>query len=653
MANYQSIHLCILFLIVLLISTGIAEAKNHAPNYAPDHTLTFETIGDTKLKDVYLQVIIKGNVKEKETIIFNEKIYNLQTKNNYNITLPREYTNEPISFRITGSKYESASWRVLISKIRISKNGKFMSTGKWHYNETSQGFLGFIGEDNLLLEHPRFGGDSDGYAEFYSDHIMHAPDLKIDYDDIKIIDKTGRIIKNNEVKPGDAISIRIKVHNLGDLKADNVCVGIYDIHWNLLNNTVIAVESNATVNLNWTARPLQKSTFLRIAVDYENNIPESNEFNNRANKIITGPHPYMLFYDYEIPSIRNKIANQAKPGFWWYKVKSNADKYLKNDFTDPGINGIDRSKAAMHLAFAYIITNNTDYASKSREALLYINTDNEKAHRYYGYAYDFLFSYLQNHDGEDVNNNKLSDIAEIQEKLINISIRSYSGQRSGSSAYIPTGFPQGMFPQERGPVSINVGIIMLSLPDYDNRPDYNNISENSEYLTNFILSDFLGYPDYSQWGNTTYYNSEGIGSNIGVMCGAEGMYMEGTYYMNGYWQEGLGSFLQTLKHTGIDVHNVSYIRALSDFYIRTMAPDKTYPIYYTGHRQPFRYMVEIASLYNSSSGKTYMWYWKTTGEEIWHTDYAISILAFDQHLYDTHIFMTKNTPLSHHPPNKK
>ncbi|UCH88802.1 MAG: fibronectin type III domain-containing protein [Thermoplasmata archaeon] len=617
----------------VLIENERSEKNCRTSNSNGISILSFKALGYKGAcnENVYLQVFVVGN----KNPIFEDKIGNPDIgtikkpywSNPLNITLPASYENEPIAFRITGCSSKACPWRVFISNIRLTIDGKIMNVGEWNYKETTSGFQGFIGNDNILLEHPAYGGDGTGYAEFVSETVINSPDLKISYNDVTLLDSTGNSIHNYDVLPGQDIILRTKIHNLGGSEVDTVTSGIYYFNWSAIEEKRISIPSGSvtTVDFNWTFPNPQKSTLIRIAVDYGNAYNECNEHNNHINKIITGQHPYLFFYGYEMDSLKDKINDESsKVRGWWNQVKANADKALNYDFKDRNIHDLKRTFTSAELAFTYLMTDNPAYAVQAKEALLYLNPylleDQNGVYqggRAFAWAFDFLFSHLKDHDYEDLNGNGISDLLEIQQNLAALAIITYTGSGAclSSACHRPPGFPEGPSPQERGKIASQIGPLAFSLIGFNeilkgiNENKTINVSfESPEDLVNFISNDMFGYPDPSDWGNSVYYNPWNIHSQLGIMLGPDGMYQEGTYYWGtSYWRSGFAGLMQIMNNMGIDVQNIPYIKQIPDFFIKTMAPDRTMPIYYTGHRQEFLSMLEMVPLFNESK-ELYMWY---------------------------------------------
>lgn len=298
---------------------------------------------------------------------------------------------------------------------------------------------------------------------------------------------------------------------------------------------------------------------------------------------------------------------------------------------------MQRAKEASQLAFSYVMTDNEAYARKAKESLLQVD-GSIRLNRYwgfrYGWAFDWIFNYLNDHDGEDLNGNGKSDLAEIQEKLIKLAVDAYSG---GAACDRPPEFG-GADHQTHGEGAVSPLAIMFSSLGYNetitadkdiagSRDIYSRY-HGADHFCVEALGHKLGYPDPSRYGHTSFYNDDGIPCWYGVMYGAEGMFDEGPYYSTAGTSY---TVMAMAEHLGIDMSSQEYLHALPDFYIKTMAPDRTYPFYGHSIRAPFANIVHAARLYKESNGDVYMWYGKDVGVGFGG---LAGILTFDQELYD-------------------
>lgn len=284
------------------------------------HTLSFRALGNRDKAGAVLQVYVAGN----STPLFEKEHSELRYWSKpVRITLPGNYSNQPVTFRVSMlDPYAPMTYfDVMVSDVKIAdENGRLMNCGEWHYAENNPNFDGYIGENNLLLEKEKFRLHEKGdYAEFTSDPVTNAPDVKIGYDDVTLVDSAGEEIRNYEVQPGETVTLRANVHNLGTVTAQNVKVGLYDIHWKEIAGEEISlsVGETKTVAFKWTSPEPQQSAFVRIGADHDNDITECDEYNNHACKIITGPHPYLWFYQRDLPAFRKKVADHPALNREW------------------------------------------------------------------------------------------------------------------------------------------------------------------------------------------------------------------------------------------------------------------------------------------------------------------------------------------------
>jgi hypothetical protein len=114
-------------------------------------------------------------------------------------------------------------------------------------------------------------------------------------------------------------------------------------------------------------------------------------------------HPLVLFSQSDLPALRDKI--QSEPcATWWSTTKSVADQALAVTFSDPTLSEYDKSMQASCLAFAYLMTEDTQYRDKGVEALvnvgngsfdgLVFNWHAGVIETNYALAYDWLFNEL-------------------------------------------------------------------------------------------------------------------------------------------------------------------------------------------------------------------------------------------------------------------
>ena len=640
----------------VILSSAVWATKAEAA-----YTLRFRTLGPTGGK---LQVYMEGRPEP----LFEEDGHQAHWSKPVNVTLPPVYTNQPIIFRFFPNRGLMGHFMVLVADVDvIDENGRLMNLGAWYYSapEAAAHFQGFVGHDNLLLEKEKFtgickpGDEGDYYNQFKSDPVTGAPDLQLGYGDVTLLNSAGEEITNYDVQPGDTIFLRADVQNRGSLDADKAKVGLYNVNWQEMTSESVSLSAgeNKTVELSWTAPKPQKSVFLRIAADRDNKLTEANEYNNHANKIITGPHPFLWFYGHEIPGLHAKFKKHTRLTEWWSTVESDADSALKNDYKAGGIPPVDWATGSAKLAFAYLITGDDKYARKAKESLLYlpemtyISATGWTAY-HYGWAFDWMFNYLKKHDAEDVNQNGQSDLSEIQDKLAQFSTTVYSGW---TKCDFPSGFG-GADHQTHGENAASQIAVALSLLGYDKTMvvDTDGIAKNAErrgrklrhvdvysvfhgadHFAIDALGHYLGYPDPSRYGNTIFYNDEGVPSWLGAMHGEEGLFEEGSYYS----QPGLiYQAMDIAQHLGIDMCNQKYLHGVADFWISTMPPDRTWPMYTHCKRRSAleRYkLAPAARIFKESNGHVYMWYWKDLGEpEMYGANALHSILTFDPELYE-------------------
>lgn len=626
------------------------------PGYAGDENWDFNTPCKGQL-----QVFVDGNAEP----LYQEAFPFSHWSKPVTLALPDGYSNQPIIFRLViteDMKTEDSqrAMRIMISDAKIiDSDGKLLNLGKWNYDESASNFQGFIGENNILIERPIFSGKNEAgdWCQFKSEAPTKAPDIKLGYDDVTLLTTAGEEIANYEVKPGQTAKLRANVHNIGTLDAANVTVGLYDIHWNTLELQNLSLSSghSNTVEFAWTAPAPQKSVFLRIATDRDSQVAEANEYNNHACKIITGPHPFLWFYEHEIPAIKDKVRNQRIPNECWMtgrnSVKSLADRALDRDFKSlmelvekdwraPKRENVFSGNEMEAAAFAYVLTGDEKYAQKVKESLLYRSVSaplNRSISAKFSWAFDWTFNYLNDHDDQDINGNGKSDLAEIQDILAQRALRTYCGLGGD----FPPDFG-GADHQTHGESIAPVIPIICSLLGYKKTMEfadpagparsievYSVFHGADEWLVE-AFSHFLGYPDPSRYGGTSYYNDEGIPSWFGVMYGDEGMFEEGSYYATPP-----NIFLNMLiaEHLGIDVTSQEHIHNMADWWIKAAAPDSTLPLYAHSLRRGIATEIQLApSLYRKSNGNVYMWYIKRAGGP---GTGVLSILTFDQKLYDS------------------
>lgn len=116
-----------------------------------------------------------------------------------------------------------------------------------------------------------------------------------------------------------------------------------------------------------------------------------------------GEHPLVLFSQSDLPALRAKVQTEPAAS-WWATTAARADEGLSIDFTDVTLSEYDKSLRASCLAFAYLITEDTQYRDKGIEALVNVGSGSFDGLAFnwhagvvgtnYGLAYDWLYNEL-------------------------------------------------------------------------------------------------------------------------------------------------------------------------------------------------------------------------------------------------------------------
>ena len=167
----------------------------------------------------------------------------------------------------------------------------------------------------------------------------NKPDLTLDSSDIRFSD--------SEPEEGDNITIYATIYNDGDANASDVLVSFKDhSHGDgkvivIENRTIRTLEAGSMINLSveWTAEPAGNHT-IKVLIDPDDTIMESNESNNNAGKKIvvqkggSGDSTEIFGYVYEKESRGTPIENAnitmvGKTTNDTYTVYTNRDGYYE------------------------------------------------------------------------------------------------------------------------------------------------------------------------------------------------------------------------------------------------------------------------------------------------------------------------------------
>ena len=186
-----------------------------------------------------------------------------------------------------------------------------------------------------------------------------------------------------------------------------------------------------------------------------------------------GEHPLVLFSADDLPALRQKI--QSEPcSTWWNTVHSVADQGLAVTFSDPSLSEYDKSMQASCLAFAYLMTQDTQYRDKGIEALVNVGNGSFDGLMFnwhagiietnYALAYDWLFNELGPADLATVQNKTrgLGDMGQMALSVLRdtpIDAPWYSGDYwTGQGS---THGNQRLLPES------GLGILGIAMDDYD------------------------------------------------------------------------------------------------------------------------------------------------------------------------------------------
>jgi len=107
-------------------------------------------------------------------------------------------------------------------------------------------------------------------------------------------------------------------------------------------------------------------------------------------------HPSILYDNAMVPTILDRVARTPYSD-WWAQVQAIADDGLNFNFSNPAATEFQKSRYAKALAFAYLITNENDYADACLDALENINPAGDWGADYYAHA-DPMMWYCEAYD---------------------------------------------------------------------------------------------------------------------------------------------------------------------------------------------------------------------------------------------------------------
>jgi len=130
-----------------------------------------------------------------------------------------------------------------------------------------------------------------GRCNFTADGDLTLATAPVDEPDLTLMNVDISFSNANPVE-GEDVTITATIHNIGATDADDVVVRFFNgdpTGGTRIDNdqmiTLIEVGGDGTVQVTWTATPGIHSIF--VEVDPDDMIPESNENNNQAHKLIT------------------------------------------------------------------------------------------------------------------------------------------------------------------------------------------------------------------------------------------------------------------------------------------------------------------------------------------------------------------------------
>ncbi|RKY32701.1 MAG: hypothetical protein DRP67_00500 [Candidatus Omnitrophota bacterium] len=527
--------------------------------------------------------------------------------------------------------------QVLVSDIRVIKDGKLLYPGKWKFRRSCPLYKGMSNEDEFLIEIMRLKPLKKGeWAEFTSGFLEKRCDLEIKNRNISIYRK-GKKIRPAEVLPGDDIEISAVIENTGSIKSEDFTVGIYVDGKLYKKKRVRGIEPGRyrKVNFRWKSPEPQKAKLIKIEIDPENKIEEVLEKNNRGYKFITGPHPYLFFYKYQIKDIIDKRVSSEEGKKLYERIINKGKRLLKQKIPEKarGRDVIKVSSDSFYLAVSYIFTGNEEFAEKSKDNILAIDLGGRTLeYAEAGFltpsfiAYDLIYEKIKKEEREKIEKKLLEILHYLYQPIqIPTGVIGALKNRVVNGRVVEKVPVIGYYPQNGMSYFLKTAISCLSLIGCEDK-------EKGYYADEWlipVLGGCLGYPEPQPHSIVYGYNRKSL---IEYGIGPDGVYYEGVYYSRGirYFP-----FWFCAKHLGFDI---SRFNRYYDWMLRTMTPELTKAIHNNTHRQNFRFagLENLFSLFKETDGRVYAWLWEKHKKPRFGSEFT-QFLGWDPDVYNNRI----------------
>ena len=279
-------------------------------------------------------------------------------------------------------------------------------------------------------------------------------------------------------------------------------------------------------------------------------------------------HPTLYFSVEDISALRARIAMPPYSD-WWTEVVTKSNSYLGQDLSSPALTEDERSKGAKACAFAYVITDDEQYANKAEEALSAMwshpNSDNrrmlEAAYHLQSYceAYDWIQPVLES-----------SDDLSIRQRLASEAERFHNDPVMWS--------PFGYVNNWGVKAASALATVALSISDYSSAPH-----------------------TPSQWLGMAL---DRINALLAVLTTDDGLWIEGSHYLT-YTSGNLIPFLWHYKNVS-GVNLFENLHPLFDFAIKVRSPDGRLPNIEDAYSNIFPHSM-VAPAYEDEDASTHMW----------------------------------------------
>jgi len=325
----------------------------------------------------------------------------------------------------------------------------------------------------------------------------------------------------------------------------------------------------------------------------------TNNETQPEGQVISPDHPNLFFDNSDLSTLRDKISEEPCK-FWWQTIKNDADHALEIDFLNSSMTQAGRAHYAHYLAFAYLLTDHSEYAEKCTELLL--TAQPEKV------APDLRIDYL--HTTDTLNRYVMSYDWTIDSELVSASQReTIEANISAVADYlyqylkIPLEDWRSAKGNERIRADAALGLAALALADQSD-----NTIVADEWLE-FTLDDLFG--------------SEG---HIARTITSDGAFIEGPSYGDYSFEELLPFAHAYQRLDSIDLLADTRIQNYFDWQVKTRMPDGSAPTFDTGWRFPLNLQMVVAGDYENS--ETYMWDWERSRNAVSSSTYTYPLTQY-------------------------